>query len=286
MESDYLISELLDDYKESDEEHKEQLVNEFINRLWKSNYTYKTYKKYHTFILNEDLLQNRIDLINLFSKYNIIEYLVCKSFYDKQLSPFDYIRIHINNMYGYLIDPDVYLPKEYYQLLLTPKREYFSVINKLKNGEKVNCHDIVNTITSSMSKAEGIMVKVINKKIVMAWKEYKNLINSYIIRLFNNYTPLHEYEEKHGWEMHVDVDGWSEENYIVKYFCKSLTGYLRNYVRDSKQKKIKKKHCLICENPIESPNNRSKYCQPCAKMVDKNKAKIRMRKIRSLKCSI
>jgi hypothetical protein len=64
-----LISELLDEYKEIDDHRKEILVNEFINRLWKSNYTYKTYKKYYTYIVKDDLLDNRIDLIDLFNKY-------------------------------------------------------------------------------------------------------------------------------------------------------------------------------------------------------------------------
>jgi hypothetical protein len=238
-----LISELLHEYKEVDEHKKEQLLNEFINRLWKSNYTYKTYKKYYTYIVKDDLLENRIDLIELFNKYSMIEYSVCRSFYDKQLTPIDYIRIHINNMYGYLTDKNVYLSKQYYQLLLTPKHEYFSTIDKIKNGEVADCLEIEKRIVDSFTEADRIKQESIDKKLNLSWKEYKKLINSYIERLFNNYIPLEDYECKHGWEMHVNVDGWSEDNYAVKYFCKSLTGYLRNYIRDHS---IPKRKCLKC----------------------------------------
>jgi hypothetical protein len=280
MESDYLISGLLEEYKESDDEHKVKFVNEFINSIWKSNYTYKTYKRYYTFTVNEDLLHNRKDLIEMFNKYSIIEFTVCKSFYDKQLIPYDYIRIHINNMFGFLTDQNVYLPREYYQLLLSPKHEYFSIIEKLKQGIDVNCNEVEKSITSSLLQADEIKLAAIKKKLEMPWKDYKKLINSYIERLFNNFTPLHEYEEKHGWEMHVDVDGWSEDNYIVKYFCKSLTGYLRNYVRDSL---VLEKTCISCGLKI---SKRKKYCEGCYKEHRKKyiRAKVNEhRKIRKCK---
>jgi hypothetical protein len=260
-----LISELLDEYKETDEQQKELLVNEFINRLWNSNYTYKTYKKYYTYIVKDDLLHNRMDLIELFNKYNMIEFAVCRSFYDKKLTPFDYIRIHINNMFGYLTDQNVYLSKQYYQLLLIPKHEYFSTINKLKTGELVDCAEIKNNITSALSEAEKEKEQSINKKLNISWKEYKKLIELYIRRLFNNYIPMEEYESKYGWEMHVNVDGWSEDNYIVKYFSKSLTGYLRNYVRDSL---ITKKRCSKCNKEV---SNKNKFCHTCSEINRKEK---------------
>lgn len=260
-----MLNELLDEYKDCTEDQKVKLVNEFINRLWKSEYTYKTYKKYYTYFVNEELLNFRDDLIELFNKYNMVEFSVCRSFYDKQLNSFDYIKIHINNMYGYLTDKNVYLSKDYYKLLLTPKHEYFSVINKLKNGEIVDCKEIKNRITSAFSEAQKIKEKTINRKQDITWKEFKKLIETYIERLFKNYIPLHEYEIKNGWEMQVNVDGWSEDNYIVKYFCKSLTGYLRNYVRDCKPKDSKKKKCcMVCKLPIENTGNKKSYCEKCA----------------------
>jgi hypothetical protein len=172
-------------------------------------------------------------------------------------------------MYGLLIDKDVYLPKEYYQLLLTPKREYYNTIELIKKGENVSFENIKNKIEFSFMEAEQIKNESQNKKINMKWFDYKNLINAYIERIFNNYIPVHEYEEKHGWEMKVNVDGWSENNYLIKYFCKSLTGYMRNYIRDSKPKEIIIKKCTECGKDIKCITNMKKYCEECAKEKEK-----------------
>ena len=77
-------------------------------------------------------------------------------------------------------------------------------------------------------------------------------------------NKIEEYEKKYGWDANVIVDGWSEDNYIIKYFCKSLTGYMRNYIRDSK---IKPKDCLICGENIP---NRNTYCNDCYKVYRRN----------------
>lgn len=262
-----MLSEIIEKYQESNEYHMSEIIKEFTDLIWNSKYGFKTYKKYHIYKVNEDLLNNRNDLIQLFNKYKIIEYMVCRSFYDTELNPVDYIRIHINNMYGYLTSKDIYLSKEYYKLLLTPKHKYFATIDKIKNGEEINCDEIQIEIATALNEVEVIKEKSNNKKLDLKWLDYKKLINMYIERLFNNYIPPHEYEKKNGWEMHVNVDGWSEDNYIVKYFCKSLTGYLRNYVRNSKPKEVKKKKCIKCGTPIDNTNNKKKYCLTCAKFI-------------------
>lgn len=269
-----MLGEILDEYKESNEEQKAKLIKEFTNMIWRSKYSFKTYKKYYTYKVNEELLNSRNDLIDMFSKYQIIEFTFCKSFHGTKLNSIDYIRIHINNMYGYLVDKNVYLSREYYHLLLVPKNEYFKTIEKLKNGENVNCEEIESRITQSLQESERIKEKSLEKKLNMKWSDYKKLINTYIERMFNNYIPPHEYEDKHGWEMHVNVDGWNENNYIIKYFCKSLTGYLRNYVRDRKPKEIKTKSCSVCNIEISNTNNKKKYCEKCAKIIKNEQNKV------------
>lgn len=258
-----MLNDILEEYKESNDEHKAKLIKEFTNMIWNSKYTFKTYKRYYTYKVNEELLNNKQDLIELFNKYQIIEYPFCKSFYGTKMSSVDYIRIHINNMYGYLADKNVYLSKEYYQLLLTPKNEYFKTIDKLKNDESVNANEIENRIFNAFDIAEQSKEKCLEKKLNIKWKDYKKLINTYFERMFNNYIPPHEYELQHGWEMNVNVDGWNEDNYIIKYFCKSLTGYLRNYVRDSKPKEVKKKNCSVCNTAFIYSSNKRIYCDKC-----------------------
>lgn len=255
MRRDKLLSELLDEYKETGDK---ELIDKFIKMLWKSKYPFRKYKKYYTYGVDEELIKDK-RLVELFKQYEYIEFTFCKSYYLKKLNSIDYIRVHVNNMYGLLVDKDVYLPKEYYQLLLTPKREYYNVLELLKKGEQVSYEQVKQKIDLAMMEADEIKKAANEKKINLTWSQYKKLINSYIHRLFENYIPPHEYEEKHGWEMKIFVDGWSEDNYIIKYFCKSLTGYMRNYVRNSK---VETKYCVICGKKI---GRREKYCSNCYK---------------------
>ena len=264
------LNEILDEYRDSDEVRKKEILNNFLELLWKSKCKYKKYRKYSTYKVNEKALNYREDLINLFNKFNKLEYTVCKSYYKNKLDSIDYIRIHINNIYGYLFDKDVYYAKEYYTLLFTPKKEYFKIINLIKENSDFNFNEIKNTIENAIKKAEEIKQKSINKKIKMKWSDYKKLVNSFIERIFNNYISVEEYEKKYGWDLRINVDGWSEDNYIIKYFCKSLTGYFRNYIRKFRGFKYNDKiiHCIQCGIPIKQTSNRRKYCSSCRKERD------------------
>ena len=261
------LNEILDEYRDSDEVRKKEILNNFLELLWKSKCKYKKYRKYSTYKVNEKALNYREDLINLFNKFNKLEYTVCKSYYNKKLDFIDYIRIHINNIYGYLFDEDVYYAKEYYNLLFTPKKEYFKTINLIKNNRDFDINDVKNNIENAIKKAEEIKQKSINKKIKMKWSDYKKLVNSFIEKIFNNYMTIEEYEEKYGWDIRINIDGWSEDNYIIKYFCKSLTGYFRNYIREFRGFKYNDKiiHCIQCGIPIKQTSNRRQYCSSCWK---------------------
>ncbi len=280
------LNEILDEYKDSDDIRKQEILNNFLQILWKSKCKYKKYKKYSTYKVNSNALNHRKDLINLFDKYNRLEYIVCKSYYNKKLDSIDYIRIHINNIYGYLFDEDVYYAKEYYNLLFTPKKEYFKTINLIKNNCDFDINDVKNNIENAIKKAEEIKQKSINKKIKMKWSDYKKLVNSFIEKIFNNYMTIEEYEEKYGWDIRINIDGWSEDNYIIKYFCKSLTGYFKNYIREFRGFKYNDKiiHCIQCGIPIKQTSNRRKYCSSCWKDKEKEDnrryARESMRRIR------
>lgn len=276
MRSDNLsLSEILEDYKEaSDEQRKKEIIEYFTDLLWGSKFTYKTYKSYYKYQVSEELLGYNQDLIDLFNKYKVTEFTFCKSYYKKNLDSIDYIRVHLNNMYGYLTDSNVYLSKDYYQLLLSPKSEYYEAIEQIKNREMVNSFEIEERIKEALTKAEYIRDKSIDKKIKLKWSEYKSLVNTYIERLFNNFIPLHEYEQIHGWEMKVDIDGWNEDNYIIKYFNRSLTGYLRNYMKSLQPKEIKFKQCNHCGTDFEVLSRNKKYCEPCLKQATKERRRI------------
>lgn len=276
------LNQLLEEYKES--EDKQRILDYFITQLWSSKYVFKKYKKYYKYKIHEDLLDNRQDLIDLFNKYSEIEYIVCKSFYkDKKLKPIDYIRVHINNMYGYLVDKDVYYKKKYYDLLLTPKKEYFRIIKIKKekgNLNKVDYNEVKQNIEDNLQKAELIKSECIDKKHNIKFKDYKEIINSFIEKIFNNYISAEDYEKEKGWKVKVIVDGWSEDNYVIKYFCKSLTGYMRNYIR--KLNSGKYIQCTECNKLIKPTNNRQIYCKECWIEINKKQIRLRVQKYRNV----
>jgi hypothetical protein len=282
------LNQLLEEYQESDNaKDKDELFKQFTDRLWKSKYVFKKYKKYYTHEVNESLLGDNQELISIFNQYNSVEYTVCKSFYKKRLEFIDYIRIHINNMYGINFDSDVYYSREYYKLILTPKKEYFRVIKEIKNGITVDADIIKNNIDKDVRESEIIKTKSINRKSSMKFSEYKKLINTYLIKLFENYIPVEDYEKKNGWEVKVNVDGWSEDNYVVSYFCKSLTGYMKDYRRELSgfKKRDKLKHCQVCGALILDSKNVKKYCNDCANNKEKIRKRVWKKKSSELKTS-
>ena len=264
---------MLEDYKETDsDKEKQEIIHNFFKMLWDSKCHFTKYKKDYSFNVDEKSLNYKEDLIELFKKYNKIELQYCKSFYKKKLDYIDYIRIHVNNMYGYLTDKDIYLPKEYYQLVLTPRKEYYKAIKKLRNNENVDLNVIKNKIINNYDKAIKLKEESDKKKVNMKWKEFKKLTEGYIERIFNNYKTPYEYEQENGWELMINIDGWSEDNYVVKYFCRSLTGYFRTYIKKlNKTKELKK--CLICNIVIKNTSNNKKYCTKCSKDVHKKQKK-------------
>lgn len=259
------LSQLLEEYKSSDGDM--ELHEEFIDRLWKSKCGFKKNKKYYTYVVNENMLGNRVDLIELFNEYSSIEYTVCKSFYKKGLESVDYIRVHINNMFGLMFDKDVYYDKQYYKCLIIPKREYLSAIKRLKNGEDVDCESVRKVIGDSLTEAENIKQKSINGKGILKWTQYKKLINEKLKLIFNNFIPIHDYEELHGWEMKVNVDGWSEDNYAIRYFNKSLSGYMKDYRREKLgfKKRDRLIKCESCGIFVKLKGNNHRMCDRCWK---------------------
>lgn len=255
-----MLNEILENYYEDQDG---EIIQDFKLSLWGSKYVFKKYKKKYTYEVNEEKLNNNKDLIELFKKYETVEVKYCKSFYKSNLDSIDYIRIHINNMYGYLVDDEVYLPREYYKLLNVPRNEYYKAIAYIEKGGVVNLEDIKSRIEDSFNKAEETKKERIDKKINLTFNEYMEIINIYIDRLFDNYIPPFEYEIKHGWELRNGVAGWSEDNYAVKYFCTSLTGYMKNYIKSLQPKEEKFKGCKSCGESFKYKSSKKLYCDKC-----------------------
>ncbi|MDI3312090.1 MAG: hypothetical protein QJR05_11790, partial [Thermoanaerobacterium sp.] len=271
------LDQLLEEYVESkDDKVREEIYKKFFDRLWGSKYCLAKYKKKYQFKINKKTLNYREDLIELFNKYQIIEFdYVKSSYYNKSISSIDAIRISINNLYAIYFDKDVYYDKEYYKLLKVPKNEYYKTINNLKNGNEVNFNDIRNKIDASLKQAEIIKEKSINRKLDLKWNEYKKLINEFLKRIFNNFTPIYQYEQERGWELKVSIDGWDDDHFAVRYICKSLSGYLKDYKRSvlGFKKTDKLKSCEVCGKIIKQTSNAKKYCENCKSIKIKERHK-------------
>lgn len=263
-----MLSELLEDYQEFNED---EALDEFIKLLWNSDYRCRTYSKYYTFKLQPELLGNNEELIKIFEPYQIIKVRHAVSYYKDKPNSIDMIRIHINNMYMYLTNSEVYMSKEYFNYKIKPKKLYFKTIERIKDGEVVNISEIRSQLLDLEKKTEELRLRDVEKKIELTIKEYKKLINGYIFRIFNNYKSPSEYEQENGWELDVTHDAWHEDNYIIKYFCKSLTGYMKNYVKDLQPKIEIIKNCNQCESIFKPKSNRQKYCSVCSKQVEKKR---------------
>ncbi|MCL1696277.1 hypothetical protein [Lysinibacillus sp. BPa_S21] len=277
-----MLNELLEDYQEFNED---EALDEFIRLLWSSDYGCRTYRKTYAFKLQPELLNNNDELIKIFEPYQKIKIRHVISYYNDKPNSIDMIRIHINNMYMYLTNSEVYMSKEYFNFKIQPKKLYFKTIERIKNGEVVNIDEIRNQLLDFEKKTEELRLRDVGKKIELPFNEYKKIINGYIFRIFNNYKSPFEYEQENGWELNVIHDAWHEDNYIVKYFCKSLTGYMKNYIRNNKEKEIRKKKCNHCNEEFIIANNNQKYCTICSPVVRREKVRKNMKKMRSKKLS-
>ena len=73
----------------------------------------------------------------------------------------------------------------------------------------------------------------------------------------------------------------NEDNFYIKYFCKSLESYMQNYqkqyyglyIKGSKDKKYKIKRCQLCGKMIEKSHNRKIYCDDCRENMRLNRYK-------------
>ena len=256
------LYEYMEEYRESD--NPESVVEEFLNEVWNCPINYSTKERSFSFWVSESALENYPELIAFFKQHNKIKFHMCNSFH-RTRNGIELIRIPINNNYAFLTSKDVYLGRTYYKLLKTPKNEYFSVLEKIKQGEVIDVFEIMNRVEAALERAVKLKEERLAEKFDISWEEYKEIVNTYVHRLFKNYKSQEEYEDEleDDYYQLVNAITNNENNRIVKYFRKSLRGYSMNYRRDRKPKVIKLKSCELCKIKFESNSNRQLFCDNC-----------------------
>jgi hypothetical protein len=275
---DKFLYEVLDDFKCAKNSNlKDDIFNVFMKYIWSSNNKRYTYTKYLSFNILPDL--KNTDIGKIFCDYCSVPYTAYKAI-TKNKTYDDLIRQKINNLYTNMCDSEVCIKKDYMDLLNTPKKLYY----RWQSGsENYNSDEFRQILDDSLLQAEELKIKYGKQKMDISWNDYKKLIEGFFVKMFNNYIPLEEYEDKS--KIVLDIDIWTEDNFIISYFCKSLNGYMKNYQKEfyglSRNRDSKLIRCNECGKLIEKNSNHQKYCNICRLHNDLEKTKNRVKKYRN-----
>lgn len=273
---DKYLYEIIDDYKHSDSnEEKNDIFKSFCSSIWSSENKRRVYTKPIRFSVRKDLLQT--DVGRVFDVWSEVEYTGYKAM-TKETDWCSLIRQKVNNLYTRYFDKDVILKKDYMNLLNTPKRLYYQWID----GIEMDADELTTIIDNAIDDAQKLKITYQKQKMELSWSEYKKVIEGFFQRCFDNCKLIEDYEKD---SKYCGIyDFMNEDNFYIKYLCKSLESYMKNYNKEyyglKRGRDKKYKRCKICGKMIEKTNNRIKYCNNCSYEINKKKTRENMRKIR------
>ncbi len=263
--NDDFLYEIIEDYKEAKtQEENDEIFNSFCSFIWSSNNKRITYEKSIKFNVRRDLLDT--DLGQVFDIWSNIEYRYYKSITKEQYwCPI--IRQKINNIYTRYFDKEVILGKEYMDLLKTPKRLYYEWLS----GIDMDATTVTEIIDDAIDKSIKVKSRLQMEKMNLSWNDYKKIVEGFLRKAFDNCKLIDEYEDKT--KIITRLDFLTEDHFYVRYICKILEGYFRNYQKDyygvRRGHKNIYSHCKICGSIIEKTGNKRLYCNKCAKIKKK-----------------
>lgn len=249
------LYEILDDYKDADLKIKEEIFRSFCSSIWSCDNKRRVFERDIKFSVASKYLDTEIGQI--FNSWSSISYVTYKSM-TKNLDYASLIRQKVNNIYSIMFDGVVCQRKDYMKLLRTPKNLYFRWIK----GEVFDPDKLLSSIDVTISEAEALYEKYKLEKLDLPWNEYKKLVESYFLKMFNNVISLDIFENRES--LVISTEAWHEDNFYISYFCKTLDGYFRNY---------QKEYYGITRNGKKSQREYLKRCKKCArlfKMASKN----------------
>lgn len=255
--SDKFLYEILDDYKETIlDKDKDEIIKEFMKLIWSSKNKRSTYKKDLRFSVQKSLLQTEIGQV--FNTYSEISYISYRSM-TKNTDFVSLIRQKINNIYTNLCDGNVCLKKEYMDLIKQPKQMYY----RWKSGETYNATTLTSQLGNILSELIKAKEKYAKQKMNISWNDYKKLIVPYFKRMFENFVPLEEFEDKN--HLTIDINTWNEDNFAIAYLCKGLDGYMRNYQKEyySVPRNKKYDYCECGGMFVQNKKNNRFKCNTC-----------------------
>lgn len=207
--------------------------------------------------MRSDLLETEIGKV--FDAWSEIDYVGYKSM-TKDTDWCSLIRQKINNLYTRYCDKEVILRKDYMDLLKTSYNLYY----RWTKGADINVKELTNVIEDSIYKAAELKTIYQKQKIDLPWSDYKDIIEGFLLKIFNNCKPIEDYENENLTNKYI-YEFASEDNSYIKCFCKSLEGEMLKWqkkyykVRDHK----KYKRCKECGDLIERLGKNTQYCSEC-----------------------
>lgn len=252
------LYELVEDYQNGSPAEKQVIFTSFCSSIWNSGNKRRTAARYLSFHIKKDLLDTALGQI--FSSHSRIEYLGYQSTTLRQ----DYaslIRQKANNLYTCLFDEQVILHKDYLAQLMVPKGLYY----RWKAGEDLDPLAVSHQIQKALCTAALLKTQYQKQKMQLSWKDYKKLTETYFLRMFENAVSMEEYENSK--RLVLTIDTWKEDNYYIRYFCKSLEGYLKTYQKQyyGLRQHQQYRYCQDCGRlyEIKKRDTQSQRCPPC-----------------------
>lgn len=272
------LYEIMEDYKntESDTE-KENIFKEFCTSLWSCENKRRTCTKTIRFYIRKDLQSTETGQV--FNTWSEIEYKGYKSM-SKETDWCSLIRQKINNLYTRHFDKEVILNRDYMDLLHTPKRLYHQWID----GMEMDVDELTAMIDDAINEAEILKASYQKAKMQLSWADYKMLTEKFLDRIFQSCKLIDTFENGAPETIYSFIN---EDNFYIRYFCKSLEYHMKNYTKEyyglKRGRNRQYVRCRLCQKLIEKTNNRIIYCKDCSTKVHNAAAKERMRRHRQ-KC--
>lgn len=258
------LYELIEDYHDAaSEEEKNAVVRDFCALIWSSANKRRVYTKSIRFTVCKSRLDSQPGRI--FEMWSDIEYKGYKSV-TRETDHISYIRQKVNNLYTRYCDREVILQSEYMDLLKMPKQLYF----KWLDGEEPDPAALTAAIDDAIAESIAMKERLQLEKMAVSWSEYKQVIEQFFGRIFASSRLIDDYENTAGRDscLPTGLDFVTEDNFYIRYFCRSLDGLMKNYQKHyykvRRGTKVRYFRCGECRNLFEKVNNNQKYCPDCS----------------------
>lgn len=273
IDGKYLF-EVLDDYKTL--ENKDEIFNCFMNQIWRCKNSRQIKVDYIKFTMLPELISTPVGQV--FYQYMNVPYYSSKT----QTTKMDYvnlIRQKVNNIYNNYCDTRLCTRKNYMDLLHSPKVLYYRME---KGKEEYDALELKEKLESNLQEADRLKEMYSKQKMDLSWKEFKPVVENILRKSFENYIPLDDFEDKTTFVLDTDI--WSEDNFIIKYFCKCLQHGIKDYqkkyyglYRKGKRSKQKYKRCIDCGKMlmVNIKDNSTTRCKECQQIKNREYERIK-----------